>query len=72
MQTIRVRIAVAVSADGEWQAVGWSDNNPRYDDRACDHAMRDLDSDSNIRAFHFVEAEIPLPVATTVEGRVTA
>lgn len=65
--TVRVRIAVAVDADAEWSAAGAAGAN---------------DSDTVIEAaynlpkglaagVHWVEADIPIPEPTTIEGSVT-
>jgi hypothetical protein len=69
---VRVRIAVAVSTDGRYSARGWEHdaNNSRYDARATAHALYDLESPC-VRVVHFVEADVPLPEATTIEGQVT-
>ncbi len=64
-RTVRVRIAVAVGAKGEWYALsgdGWSDA-----DRV--EAARDgsLVDDTSIV---WIECDVPLPEETTVEGEV--
>ena len=62
--TVKIRLAVAVNEDGEWYAWGakdYSDDEMRNEvtGQVCDpHAV------------HFVEAEVPLPVPTTIQGTV--
>ena len=66
--TIKVRICVAVSADGEWGAAGVRD--------ADENDIRSLAWDSLPVGFqepahlHWIEAEVPLPTETTIEGKV--
>jgi hypothetical protein len=61
---VRVRIAVGVNSDGDWQAAGcdlWSDSQARKE------AMHTSDHPT----FHFVEAWLPVPPAqVAVEGEV--
>lgn len=67
--TTRVRIAVAVAADGKWSATGEWD----YDDEMKrEESLRSLDRDDAERphTVHFIEATIPLPESVTVEGEV--
>ncbi len=65
-KTVRVRIAVAVGADGQWNSSGWSGES------ATDDAMEGIALDpmeDAIVNMHWVEADVPLPSeATTVEG----
>ncbi len=59
--TVRVRIAVGVRPGGEWAALGgsmWSN---------AEDAAYELEDYSQYR---FVEADVPLPVAETIEGTV--
>ena len=68
---VRVRIAVAVSADGNWSASGWTNNGQvRNDDTLKSIAVEGIDEDDRNIVFHFVEADVPLPVSKTVEGTV--
>lgn len=63
--TVRVRVAVAVQPDGDWNAVSWRDGT---DDNNRGMA---IDPMSDEAVVHFVEADVPLPTgAVTVEGRV--
>lgn len=81
-KTVRVRIAVAVDRKGRYFAVG---SKPKFEaeQRHEEEARDGLDQfhvDENYRrggkpkahvvAIHWVEAEVPLPVETTVEGEV--
>lgn len=71
-KTIRVRIAVAVNADGHYGTDGYSkaDGSHQDDDDMEKWALRDCRGDGR-KVVHFIEADIPLPVATTIEGKVT-
>jgi transglutaminase-like putative cysteine protease len=64
-KTIRVRIAVAMNAKGEWCAAG--------SETTCDdQASRTARGGWGPNVVHFVEADVPVPEATiTVEGQVT-
>ncbi len=73
---IRVRIAVAVSDLGQWEATGGTRGGVKHvawsDDVLMGANVAALDSSgSTAVATHWIEADIPLPVATTVEGKVT-
>lgn len=64
MKTVRVRIAVAVNSDGEWYAKSGS----KYEEEVM--AMDAMDSINNPSITYFVEADIPVPEAQVIEGRV--
>lgn len=66
MKTVRVRIAVAVDADGKWCSAGWVDSDDSLEQTALDG----LDS-ARPTVVHFIEADVPMPEPTTVEGSVT-
>ena len=72
-KTVRVRIAVVVTRDGEWVAEGWDGDEEQEEfmlDNAFEHlAARDVNED-DVRV-SFVEADVPLPATVTVEGEVT-
>jgi hypothetical protein len=64
MVTVKIRILVAVNADGEWECLGYS---------GMTDGKQDLDLFGNIDppvSFHWVEAEIPVPETTTLPGLV--
>jgi len=66
MKTIKVRIAVAVDVQYEWAACGWdcaNDTEMQYD------ASQALSND--ILSRYFIEAEIPIPETTVIQGTVT-
>ncbi len=71
-KTIRVRIAVAVSAEGHYSTSGGTrpSGKPWSDESLLSDVRSELEAASPI-ATHFIEADIPLPVATTIEGKVT-
>lgn len=72
-KTIRVRIAVAVSPQGHWESFGSTVGvaNPENGDDATHAEYAVMNCDGKTHAVHFIEADIPLPVAVTVEGTVT-
>lgn len=63
--SVRVRIAVSVNEDGDWYAAGHRGGLDR-------DAARDTDEwvDGVHRITTFIEADLPLPVANTVEAEV--
>ncbi len=69
-KTKRVRIAVVMAADGEWSCARVHDGD---DEGAAGFAGEMLETDPREVAEHavYVEADVPLPEATTVEGQVT-
>jgi hypothetical protein len=67
-ETVKVRIAVAVSPTGRWAACGWYVPTPTHD---TDRQMRVLASDGledPEEQFCWVEAEVPLPSYATYPG----
>jgi len=62
METVRVRIAVAVDPDGNWCAMGWKDGD---DTEWMSCALDDV---AEGEAQYFVEATLSLPEAVTVEA----
>lgn len=67
VQTIRVRIAVAVDTVGKWCASGWGGGECDGDVEGV--AMDGLDSAKH-QQIVWVEATVPVPVEQTVEGEV--
>ena len=67
-ETVKVRICVAVSADGKWHAAGWSDTD---DGQIAAEAEDFIPTpfEHPIESV-WIEAEIPLPQETTVQGKV--
>lgn len=63
-KTVKVRIAVAVTPSGEWNATGWTSC---IEADAMDLACSSV-SDGEAR--YFVEAELPIPEPVTVQGTV--
>lgn len=74
-ETVRVRIAVAVDQAGNWSAYGATAETERSmrftasDSRAVHDVVEDFGNET-VEAFHWVEADIPLPVAQTIQGTV--
>ena len=76
-EKVRVRIAVAIAANGKWSAIGGSSAS---DEQAAEIALDDLGNESGVeewalRNVVFVEADAPLPEPPeplTVEGEVVA
>lgn len=72
--TVKVRIAVAVGADGTWSSAGWARAGVEPDDVLPDHVLIDTAHEfveTSSVAFYWIEAELPLPTETTVAGIVT-
>lgn len=67
MTTKRVRIAVAIDAEGRWSANGYFEHD---DERCTDEALYQMWGDSCHTAVVFVEADVPIPQVATIEGRV--
>lgn len=66
-KTVRVRIAVMVTELGEYEAVAWSDS--KDSDMVESISERFLEwAEGQQIAVHYVEADVPLPVAQTIEG----
>ena len=68
-ETVKVRIAVAVSATGEWSASGWSEQS---DEESSIEAWNSVPKGARR---YFVEADIPLPKPSepqTIQGTVEA
>ncbi len=73
--TVKVRIAVAVTSEGEWFPGGYQYKTAGKlvslsDEQASGNAVDGLDSAEY--AVHFIEAEVPLPVSETVQGKVSS
>ena len=62
-RTIRVRIAVGIDRDGEWEAYGTND-------RTDAQTLQNAGFDSWASTVVWVEADVPLPEPVTVEGTV--
>ena len=68
--SVRVRIAVAVDIDGNWNSEGWSGRHPHD---LKEQALEELahQTDTNIpTALYWVTADLPIPQAVEVEGEV--
>ena len=67
MDTVKVRIAVAVDAKGNWNAVGFSGSKNDADKmELCVEVLDDGE------ARYWLEAELKLPVHATVQADVSA
>ena len=60
--TIRIRVAVAIDSGGEWNANGWGGRDQPCDPHAMTLAKQSVGADA---VEYWIEAEIPLPDATT-------
>lgn len=69
MKTKRVRIAVAMRENGAWSAYGWEtwDGVKPSDTEAAGWAQEGVDAECPV---HFIEADVPVPEAKTIEGEV--
>jgi len=72
MKTVRVRIAVAVQADGEWSSAGWSG---REEDVYLQQVAGENFEGEQPVQWVWVEADVPVPDPSppdvTVTGKVT-
>lgn len=78
-ETVRVRIAVAVGAEGSWDVGGYGRPAARgtttvstdwESSQAALNELRDAPGAPGFPQVHFIEADIPLPTSVTVEGEV--
>ncbi len=73
-KTVRVRIAVAMSCNGEWAAYGWGDpDGNRPNDRESDENLGELMGDYSIDNIRYVEADVPVPTLIedqAIEGEI--
>lgn len=68
-KTMRVRIAVAVTEDERYNAIGWSDGRPDDDELAA-LAREAIEPMGLCEVVHFVEADVPVPGIPTIKGKV--
>ena len=67
MATVKVRIAVAVTPEGEWNACGWSGSESDDDKMSiC------VDSLASGEKRYWLEAELEVPSADTVQASASA
>jgi len=66
-RTVRVRIAVAITKEGHWNAVGW-DTGSDVDRMSA--AIDGLDADEEAR--HWIEADVEVPEESMIEGAVSS
>jgi hypothetical protein len=78
MKTIRVRIAVGVTPNGSYCAHGWGVRGESHTDRE-EKAIMDIatevyesDEPSDFVSEFWIEADVPVPEATVIEGTVSA
>ncbi len=62
IETIRVRIAVAIDSGGEWNANGWGGLDKPYAPDAMGMARQCVGDDA---AHYWIEAELPIPKSGT-------
>lgn len=75
MKTIRVRIPIVVTNDGEWYASAFADAGGQTEsdrDHASDTVRESLSELCGTDDFRlsWIEADVPLPDEVTVKGRV--
>ena len=63
-KTVKVRIAVAVDPSGNWESCGWRGSS---DEEAMDVAVESVGTSE---ARYLVTAELPIPEAVEVAGKV--
>ena len=66
-KTVRVRIAVAIDEYGHYFVVGWDGGT---DKQRVESAREFFESANGNECVHFIEADVPLPVSETIEGKV--
>jgi len=72
MNTKRVRIAVVMNEHGVWSSMGFSGKEgPRSDEDLSNMAF-DCHDEGGTMVLHFVEADIPVPLPTTIQGEISA
>jgi hypothetical protein len=64
---MKVRIALVMTKDGNWNAVGWN-GNPPDEETMMDSAIESLDNDPDLKCW--LEAEIELPKLKVIQGKV--
>ena len=64
---IKVRIALAVAPDGQWNCAGWCMNREISDKEKMDLAVTDLPTGE---AHYFLEAWVDVPNVTIVDATV--
>jgi len=65
MPTVRVRIAVAVDPDGDWNSCGWKGGG---DENAMEICTESIGSGE---ARYWLEADLPVPEIATIQAAVT-
>lgn len=68
-KTVRVKIAVAVDEFGGWNSSGWRSKKPDYESEAQSLALEGVEGVHV--AFHWVEADVPVPETTTIQATAT-
>ena len=63
MPTVRVRIAVAVNAKGEW----WTSGSWLYSDAICANSVTGQTGPTS--TLHFVEVDVPVPDDHVLQGK---
>jgi hypothetical protein len=73
-RTVRVRVAVVVEEDGSWGASGWDRREAMtqsgHDSGIIQEARSSLIGSTQRQQVVFLEADLPLPTAPTVEAEV--
>ncbi len=69
-KTKRVRIAVAIDADGNWNSFGYGGKTAKQSDTYLVRMALECLESAGPKAVHFIEADLPLPASVTVEGKV--
>lgn len=65
MATVKVRIAVAVDPEGDWNSCGWKDGDVKDAMGIC------VDTLGSGEARYWLEAELPIPEIATIHATVT-
>lgn len=68
---MKVRIAVLVAPDGTYQAGGWGNGKDGEHVRKCPPDLYDYMT-TEPQAVYWITADVPLPAAQEIEGKVEA
>lgn len=70
-RTVRVRIAVVVTTDGQWGAAGWPLKDPKDKDWTLMQSMAsDALEPKEDPAHYWIEADVPIPTVPVIIGEV--
>ena len=71
-ETVRVRVAVMINGKGEWNAEGWYEGQTERIIEELRHTFIDCERLDEHTVVRFIEADVPVPTAETLEGIVVS